>query len=293
MQEIKITISPDYVVTIHQSGEGNGKEEAKLLRAANRVKASLKELRYTLTHLKAALTDNEKSRYRMRFLNIKALELLLRHDLSLWTNCRDDESLLRQLADHDFAPELDAWEAEWMVFLDYCQMTQSKRIQQWDEQRRRAQKQLHLINIKQRRLGALVDTIQFNAGFVAKVYNNFTISHKTHKLNQGCFVVRLYVGDEAELRIELKLDMIDACTVRVVEALRQLNTLIPKLNETLAHDKEQYGVTLYVFGTPYRTNRLYLSDELMGIEKIEDERFASCKIINEMNNIIRMTIKTD
>lgn len=297
MQKIKVTISPDYVATIHCEGECSGLEDVKLLRAANRVKASLKELRYTLTHLKTSLTEEEKGRYRMRFLNIKALELLACQNISLWNNCRDDEAMSRQLAEYGIVPPLDLWDAEWSLFLEYCQCVQSKRIQQWEEQRRWAQKMLHIINIKEQRLRVLVNTIEFNTGFAVKVTHNFSIYPRPSSLNYGKYHVKLYIGEHAELMVELRLDMIDTCTPQVVEAVKRLNDLYSKLTDALTSDEEKYGVSLRVLGSYHLYYYYYEPERLVNdsylrlsysrndFDNIEDESFASRSVINEMNHI--------
>lgn len=245
-----VTISPDFIVTIHSKGQSNDPHYNNLLRLARRMKVSLKNIRYQLSHLKTPLTAEEERFYRMRFFNIRAIGLMLELGIPEWQNCKDDEALLQQFAKARIIPPLDEWQADWLTFAQYCADTQYQRRHCKEVQQNKANKMTHIASLKAMKAKALLDAAfpqaEGNAGAFLQVgidFSNSIVVTKRQNLKitfDGFYTISLCI-DGTRIQFHLTYSELDRALPLVIDGLRRINDLVPAFGMALAADSEAYG----------------------------------------------------
>lgn len=293
LPDIMVSVSTDYSVTIHRAEPGSDPLYSQKLRMAKRMKASLKELRVSLIKKHDTVDKSEEQYFRMRFLNIMALKLLLEHGIAQWQNAPNDETMLKQFAAHHIVPPMAEWQAEWEDFYQYCCDTYTNRMQRYEEERIRNQKLEHLINIRETRLRAFIGTIDFHPGVSATVSSHFCPIKRNGKFSWGLFNVRLHFNDQC-LKFPLRLHQADACTNRIVETIRKINDLIPALQQAVKDDKREHNRTLRVVSSVYHRyedygvlpNSLFVVDTSAVVGRVDDKQLATCRIVGNINKLV-------
>lgn len=245
-----VTISPDFIVTIHNEGQSDDPHYNDLLRLARRMRVSLKNIRYQLTHLKSPLTADEERFYRMRFFNIRALGLMLEHGIPQWTNCRDDEAILQQCARAGIIPPLDEWNADWLTFALYCADTQYQRQKNREEIEEKALRLKHIAALKGMKAKALLasafpqsEGIEGERPFVSVDFWNSIVVTKPQNRKitfDGSYVISLHI-DYTRIQFHLDYKELDSALSYIIESFRRINDLVTPLHTALAVDSATNG----------------------------------------------------
>lgn len=243
-----VTISPDFIVTIHNEGQSNDPHYNDLLRLARRMRVSLKNIRYQLTHLKTPLTAEEEYFYRMRFFNIRAIGLMLEHSIPQWTNCRDDEAIVQQCAKHGIIPTLDEWQADWLTFAIYCADTQYQRENSKKVQQNKANKLAHIVGLKAMKAKALLAAVEFGPSMSIDFGNHVSFTKKQNgKVKcDGSYVITLRI-DHTEVKFHICYYQLEASIPILINGLRCISELVDELHKALATDAQTHSpLHLYV-----------------------------------------------
>lgn len=295
---ITVTLSPDFIVAIHAEGQSDAPYYNDLLRMARRMKVSLKNIRYQLTHLNAPLTAEEERCCRMRFFNIRALGLMLERGIPQWQNCRNDEAIVQQCAKHGIIPPLDEWQADWLAFAIYCADTQEQRLKNREDQRRKRSKLDHLISLKDLKLKALLSNINYPSGVSVKGYEDwcYDVRQNGKVTIWGNYEVALCI-DELKVLILTDIAWENDTFQPLIEALKRINNLILAFRKALSADMSHYGPLhlcsrySYDHHIFYRgidiTPPLYISDSKRTDKEVLDRTSISAyRPLNQINGII-------
>lgn len=239
---VAVSLSDDFIVTIHTTRPSYDRHYNDMLRMARRMWASLKNLRHQLTHLKEPLTDNKRHFCRMRYLNIKALQLMLDRNISQWKNCRDEEAIRQQCAERGIVPPLDEWDAEWQAFHDFCRHLQNQREKTRETQKRDAQKLEHIADIRTSKVKALLSTLTLHPGISTEGYERVFVNQRQNGKTSidGHYIVKLAI-DDVPIHIHLPARTVDLTLPLILDALRRINALIPEFHRAFATDTQRHG----------------------------------------------------
>lgn len=243
-----VTLSPDFIVTIHSKGQSDDPHYNDLLRLARRMKVSLKNIRYQLSHLKSPLTADEERFYRMRFFNVRAIGLMLEHGIPQWTNCRDDETIVQQCAKHGIIPTLDEWQADWLTFAIYCADTQYQRENSKEVQQNKANKLAHIVGLKAMKAKALLAAVDFGPSVSIDFGNHIGVTKlQNGKVKcDGSYTVALRI-DGTEVKLHISYYQLEASIPILINGLRCISELVDELHKALATDAQAHSpLHLYV-----------------------------------------------
>lgn len=245
-----VTISPDYIVTIHNDEKTDDPYYNDLLHTARRMKVSLKNIRYQLTHLKSPLTADEERFFRMRFFNVRAIGLMLAHGIPKWQNCRDDEAILSQCAKAHITPPLDEWQTDWLTFALYCADTQYQRQKHCEEIQEKALRLKHIAALKGMKAKALLasafhqyEGIEGERPFVSVDFCNSIVVTKRQNRKitfDGSYAVSLHF-DYTRIQFHLTYRELEPALPHIIEGFRLINDLVPVFHATLAADSATHG----------------------------------------------------
>jgi len=264
----------------------------KILRTENRIKESLRQIRQAFTKSKTPVTEHMKEQYRMRYYNVKALQLLLANNVFVWNNCKNEESLLLQLQEHSLVPSLEEWQAEWQSFVQDCIDSKLKREQEREAARLWLNKQQHLVRLKQLKLQSHINHLKLHRGVTVIVGSSFVYTHGQKCRVSGRYNIRICI-DSAELHLTFKYDQVDSSLSKLLDIIKQINHMVPLLRKQITLDSKTHGTPLYLEGDYYHTsfydisNKLYLTDFPGFSETISDTAdLTSSATINTINRLI-------
>lgn len=245
-----VTISPDFIVTIHNEEQSDDPHYKDLLRLARRMRVSLKNIRYQLTHLKTPLTAEEERFYRMRFFNVRAIGLMLEYGIPKWQNCRDDEAILSQCAQYDIIPPLDEWQADWLTFTKFCADTQYQRLKIREEIQEKSLRLNHIVALKGMKAKALLaavfpqsEGIEGERPFVSVDFWNSIVVTKRQNAKitfDGSYVITLRI-DYTRIQFHLDYKELDPAIPHIIDGFRRINELIGPFHTALSADSANHG----------------------------------------------------
>lgn len=245
-----VTISPDFIVTINNEEQSDDPHYKDLLRLARRMRVSLKNIRYQLTHLKTPLTAEEERFYRMRFFNIRAIGLMLEHGIPQWTNCRDDEAIVQQCAKHGIIPPLDEWQTDWHTFTKFCADTQCQRLKIREEIQEKSLRLNHIVALKGMKAKALLaavfpqsEGIEGERPFVSVDFWNSIVVTKRQNAKitfDGSYVITLRI-DYTRIQFHLDYKELDPAIPHIIDGFRRINELIGPFHTALSADSANHG----------------------------------------------------
>lgn len=264
----------------------------KLLRTENRIKESLRQIRQAFTKSKTPVTEHMKEQYRMRYYNVKALQLLLANNVFVWNNCKNEESLLAQLQEHSLVPSLEHWHTEYHTFVQDCIDSKLKREQEREAAQLWLNKQQHLVRLKQLKLQSHINQLKLHRGVTVIVGSSFVYTHGQKCRVEGRYNIRISI-DSAEQSLSLQYDQVDKCLDKLLDIIKQINHMVPQLRKQIALDSKNHGTPLYLGADHFHTslydiaNKLYLTDIPGFSEPISDTSdLTSSNTINTINRLI-------
>lgn len=275
------------------------------MRMEQKVRNVMRSLRKQMTKMRRTITEEEQEAGRIHFYNLRAHELMLEHDNPFWRNRKTEPEIIEQCLVYHITPPVERWLKEWTSFSDVCSSIVEERQRIREEKERAAQKAHHLVHLKDLKMYALLNTIEFHPSVIMNVAYVFNIyPGVADPLRNGAYYVTLQFED-ALVGFKLKYYQVDAVLYPLVDSCRQLNDLWPELQEALAIDRQKHG-SLYLcdneaHGLAYSSsksasysNYIYITDEQFGLKDISktplpstyETPLASTPILNRMNSII-------
>lgn len=272
---------------------------------AQKVKNVLHDIRHRWTRGNTSISPQEREECRIHFFNLKAHELMLAHDNPFWQNRKTEAEIIEQCLLYHITPPVERWLEEWTSFSDVCSNIAEERQRIREEKEHAAQKAHHLVHLKDLKMYALLNTIEFHPSIIMDVAYVFNIyPGVADPLRNGAYYVTLQFED-ALVEFKLKYYQVDAVLYPLVDSCRQLNDLWPELQEALTIDRQKHGC-LYLcaneaHGLAYSSsksasysNYIYITDEQFGLKDISktplpstyETPLASTPILNRMNSII-------
>lgn len=298
-QDVGVSISDDYIVCIYTAEDSEDPLYDDLLRMAKRMKASLKKLRYRLTHLQSPLSANEERFYRMRFFNIEALALMIAHGIPQWKNCSNEDAMRRQCDKHGITPPLNDWHADWLAFSKFCYDMQDQRLKNREDQQRKRSKLDHLISLKDLKLKALLSNINYPSGVSVKGRENwcYDVRQNGKVTIWGNYEVTLCI-DELKVLILTDIAWENDTFQPLIEALKRINNLILAFRKALSADMSHYGplhlCSRYSYDHDIFYRRIdlkppfYISDsKRTGKEVLDRTSISAYRPLNQINDIIK------
>ncbi len=261
------------------------KERAKI---EERRKTARREIRLAWTTCEGRVTEEMEQDFRIRFYNIKALELMLNNDIPFWKNKKTEAEILDQCNLYHIDPPMEQWFDEWTAFSDECQKEKNERERKREEYLNHLMKIHHLINIKLLKINALIKTIELHPSLSVSTDKQFLEDKGT---KYGSYHIKIKVNG-APVLFSVKYDHMDACMGKIIESIKKTNDLMPALQRTLIKDTMRHFVHVDstvgyygLFDRPVK-NPLRIVERTEAYSRpITFKDLDSCKVIDRINVI--------
>ena len=254
-------------------------------------KMTLREIRRTWTAGEGSVSEDVEQVCRIRFYNVKALDLMLKNDYPFWENKKTEAEILDQCHIYHLAPPMEQWYEEWTEFVHDCEREKTELERRREEYKNKLMKMRHLINIKYLKINALINTVELHPSFTVSVIKSFD-ENKLAGTKYGSFLISFFING-VNVSYAIKYDAMDACIGKTIECVKRINDLMPKLQQTLLKDSErhfvqvglEYGMYGY-FHSPVK-NPLRIIERTNAYSKpILFTNLDSCRIIDRINSIL-------
>ena len=218
------------------------KEKAKI---GERVVSSLQQFRYDL--MSGQMHDDEKriERFRIKYYNLKACKMCLDNDNPFWENKKTEAEILEECRTLHMDPPMEQWYSDFTDFVDGCRQMRDERDRKREEQKRKLEKLRHLVRIKQLKLEALINAIEFHDHFSVTVELRFLDSHvrsfgRRPIPSRDSYFELIFKINDVSTRFSININDVERCTPAVISAVKRVNDMIPELSDTLINDGRQY-----------------------------------------------------
>ena len=148
------------------------KEKAKI---NGRIHSVLGNIRVNLMLDTTEITAEQEQWYRLRYYNVKALQLMLSHDNPFWENQKSEADILQQFQLLHIDAPMEEWYEEWTRFYEGCLSAKAERARIREERHNQQMKLQHLINIKQLKMEALIKTIEMHPSMIVSIHKTFDV----------------------------------------------------------------------------------------------------------------------
>ena len=237
------------------------KEQSKIV---ERVKSAM--LQFRSDWMSVGAKDDEKmiEKFRIKYYNLKACKMFLENDNPFWENKTTEVEILDECRTLHIDPPMEQWYTEFCNFVDECKHVRDERDRQREEAKRKEEKMLHLIRIKQLKFEAILKSVEFHQGFNVEIESYHPQIHISFFSRQavpsldGFYKLRFkIIGASIVYRVFFK--DVDKCTPAIINTINRINDMIPELRNTLVDDGQQY----YLMGDNYSMGQL-LNDDNSG-----------------------------
>ena len=258
------------------------KEKARM---EERRKMAMREIRSKWIESNGSMPEDVETSFRIRFYNIKALDLMLKNGNPFWENKKTEEEILDQCHLYHVEPQMEQWYEEWTEFTHDCERDKKERERVREEYRNKLMKMRHFINIKMLKINALIKTVEFHPLFIVSTVKHFdenTLGSKKF----GLFIIKVHL-DRAYVSFGIKYDLVDVCMGKVIENLKKANDLMPELQRSLSNESKncqlgvdsEFGRFVYL---PLNTPLKIVAKKGKCQPSLDLESF---KIVNRINDI--------
>lgn len=200
-----------------------------LPRMEKRIQSVVSEMQTVFSLQLYPLKDEHIQFYRMKYYNQKACQLLLSHGDPYWENKATEQEILDQFRLYQIAVPIEAWRKEYDELLVHCGKLKEERDRAREEEKRKQEKLQHLVHLKQLKLTALINAIELHPEFQVTVHRLHCFPRLTPK---NCFY-HIEFDIKGEGRVcGIRYDRIDECIPKILDAIRQVNSLVPELIRT-------------------------------------------------------------
>lgn len=259
------------------------------------IQTTLKGIRQQWTYTIVHVTDEMKNRFRMKFYNLKAMELMLEHENPYWVRKQTEKEILKELKENQIVPPLEQWEAEWTAIREECEKSRAERERYLEEQKKQRIKNQHLIKIKELKIRSLLQTIDYHPWVSTSVSKQFSRYALSTTFNSSFYIHLLM--DKADITILVKYQQVDALLEKILSVIKKVNERMPQLQEAMAEDGK--GKKLSLTGSTFydrnegerwtaelrigkpMTVKSYVMQRL-----IEDKKLRSCQIAKEIQDTL-------
>lgn len=260
------------------------KKSAKI---KERLKNTLSEIRRNWITCNEKITHEQEDRYRIRFYNTKAAEMMLLNENPFWSNKKTEAEILEQCNTYHVEAPIEQWYDDWIAFVEACDTEKSERERKIQEQHDKLMKMRHLINIKQLKLEAFLKTIELHDSVCLEVDGRFDMD-RLDATKYGDYFITLGI-DNAQINFFIKYGQIDACVKKVTEYFKRINDLTPELFRALKEDGSNYSISSdRQFWCPTDNDVFYI-EQYVKNDQDEDEadNSQSVAVVMKLNALCR------
>lgn len=218
------------------------KEKAKI---GERLESSLQQFRYDWMSEDAHDDEKRIERFRIKYYNLQACKMCLDNDNPFWENKKTEAEILEECRTLHMDPPMEQWYSGFTDFVDGCRQMRDERDRKREEQKRKLEKLRHLVRIKQLKLEALINAIEFHDHFSVTVELRFLDSHvrsfgRRPIPSRDSYFELIFKINDVSTRFSININDVERCTPAVISAVKRVNDMIPELSDTLINDGRQY-----------------------------------------------------
>ena len=268
------------------------KEKAKI---GERLKSSLQQFRSDLISEGAHDDEKKIELFRIKYYNLQACKMCLDNDNPFWENRNTEADILEECRTLHMNPPMEQWYADFTDFVDKCKQIRDERDRKREEHKREQEKIRHLIRIKQLKLEALINSIEFHHHFSVTVGQDFWdrrayyYSRRSVLSKDGHFLIIFKIND-ASTNVCVSSKDVDRCTPAIISVIKRVNDMISELNNTLIDDGHEYylvGDGIFLEHTIDDICKPFTVVKYSHQQVIPCPHLASSRVANRINAVIR------
>lgn len=214
------------------------KEKAKI---EERLNSAMQQFRYGWL----AWWHNDEQmveRFRIKYYNLRACKMCLDNDNPFWENKKTEAEILEECRILHMNPPMEQWYIDFTNFIDECKQMQDDLDRKKEELQRELEKRRHLVRIKQLKLEAFINAIEFHHNFSVTVEPRFrhNLTRYLSRPPKDDFFFILFKINNASTTCRVYIKDIDRCTPAIISAINCINDMIPDLQNALVNNGQQY-----------------------------------------------------
>lgn len=214
-------------------------EKAKI---GERFESAMRQFRYAWMSVWACDDKQMVERFRIKYYNLQACKMCLDNDNPFWEDKKTEAEILEECRILHMNPPMEQWYTDFTDFIDECKQTRDERDRKREEQQREQEKRRHLARIKQLKLEAFINAIEFHNNFSVRVDAKFRhnlIRYLSRPPKDDFFFI-IFSINNASTTYRVYIKDVDRYTPAIISAINCINDMIPDLQNALVNDGQQY-----------------------------------------------------